>query len=67
MPQRDLRVVATEKVIGSVILTDGEVMLVGAARDVFAQLLSTPQLGVSVGALMRDGWSNGYLYLATES
>jgi hypothetical protein len=60
--RRELRSVRTEEVLGAV--TDGPEPFEGAAADVLSGLRR--QLGDAEAAarVLRDGWSNGYLYLA---
>lgn len=68
MKARELRIVQTEKPIGTVGLDDrGLPFFDGAAADV----LSGARLRAGndkelVASLLVDGWSNGYLYLAPE-
>ena len=64
MPHRELRVVATERVVGLVAIEDQTVRFDGVARQVFSRLRR--DLGDTDAAqrLLNDGWSNGYLYLA---
>lgn len=61
-----LRVVGTEKVVGSVDYTDGVLTLTGAAGQVFAYLRETLGDQVVGEGLTSNGWSNGYLYLFRE-
>jgi hypothetical protein len=64
--RRELRNVRTEARLGSVGLTDeGEAFFTGNAKDVFAAMLKRGKSDEEVvKQLLRDGWSNGYLYLA---
>ncbi len=65
MPRRNLRSVATDKVLGAVIdNADGSFTFDRGAADIFKNFrvrMSDSELGV---LLMADGWSNGYLYLS---
>ena len=65
MPRRNLRSVATDKVLGSVIEnSDGSFTFDRGAADIFKNLrvrMPDSDLGM---LLMADGWSNGYLYLS---
>jgi hypothetical protein len=64
MRRRELRVVATERVVGVVAMTEDGARFEGAAVQVFARLRT--ELGEDEVArrLLDEGWSNGYLYLA---
>lgn len=65
MVRRELRIAATEKVVGYVDLPDdGDPVFDGAAGDVFAGLLRRVGPDRLRDSLIADGWSNGYLYLA---
>lgn len=67
MASRELRVVATEKRVGAVSLVDGEAVFEQAAQTTFAGLRRFYDDDVKlVELLLKDGWSNGYLYLADE-
>lgn len=67
MRTRELRVVESEKPLGTVNLDDdGTLTFTGGAEGVFAGMLR--RQGKALGPeLLNDGWSNGYLYLADES
>lgn len=68
MRSRELRVVATEEPVGRVGFgDDGKPFLDEAAADVLAGLRRRAgDDSQFVEDLLRDGWSNGYLYLAPE-
>ncbi len=62
--RRELRVVDTEKALGSVVYENGTLTWDGPGEFPMPGLrhrLGDQALG---DQLMRDGWSNGYLYLA---
>lgn len=68
MPRRrELRSVDTETVLGAVVVRDdGSVEFDRSAQNVFAPLRRRASDREVAELLMRDGWSNGYLYLADE-
>jgi hypothetical protein len=64
MRRRELRVVATEKVVGAVVAADdGTVAFEEFAGDVFSGLRRRLGDAETARRLLDDGWSNGYLYL----
>jgi hypothetical protein len=65
MASRELRIVDTEKKIGVVSLVDGVAVFEDAAQSTFAGLRRRYNNDVKLAkALLADGWSNGYSYLA---
>jgi hypothetical protein len=66
MSLRELRVTSTQKPIGSVTVINGKLSFQGAAGDVFAGLRTRLGDAKLAAKLTKDGWSNGYLYLADE-
>lgn len=64
--RRELRVVATEAVVGAVEVDDrgGVPTFDGAAGPVFERMREREGAGPLAARLLADGWSNGYLYLA---
>lgn len=64
MTTRELRVVSSDAVVGSV-GWDGDTLTLGeVANDVFAAHRARIPDDVLGPRLIEDGWSNGYLYLA---
>lgn len=67
MRSRELRVVESEKPLGSVGLgDDGQPFFDGAAADVLSGDRRRVGDETLIPRLLADGWSNGYLYLAPE-
>lgn len=64
--RRELRVAANELVVGAVVLDDTGPQFIEYADRTFARLRT--QLGdlETATALLDEGWSNGYIYLADE-
>lgn len=62
--RRELRIVRDDRVVGAVSDDDGEPVFEDAADTVFAHLRQLRGDAVAAAELLRDGWSNGYLYLA---
>lgn len=67
--RRELRIVATEQVVGAVAVADnGTGQFEQSAQRVFAGMRGRAGDDLALAkALIADGWSNGYLYLADAS
>lgn len=61
---RDLINTATEKVEGSVSLTDKKAKFVNGAVDMFRRMRGKLGDEATAKKLLADGWSNGYFYLS---
>jgi hypothetical protein len=65
MARRELRVVATEQKLGAVAIVDGKAVFEEKAQTTFAGLRRRFDDDVKLARLLlKDGWSNGYLYLS---
>ncbi len=65
MVRRELRQVVTDAVLGAVeVGEDGAPVFEGAAGAIFGRLRARRGDVLAATELLRDGWSNGYLYLA---
>lgn len=64
--RRELRIVSTEEVRGAVaVADDGRATFEQSAQRVFAGMRERAKDDDALAqALIEDGWSNGYLYLA---
>lgn len=66
MPKRELRVVGTDVVVGTVDEERGD-RFTGHAVHVFTHMCDRLGADEAARQLIADGWSNGYLYLAEVS
>lgn len=67
MARRELRAVDGDTVLGAVELVDGRATFDRYAEQVFGPLRTRIDHDEELAAgLIRDGWSNGKLYLAPE-
>ena len=64
--RRELRIVRTDEVVGAVSDDGAEPVFEDAAVTVFARLREQRGDALAAAELLRDGWSNGYLYLADD-
>lgn len=67
MERRKLLTVATDKTMGEVVVDNGKISFKGDIEDIFSGLRQ--RLGSDAAlarTLMKDGWSNGYLYLGEK-
>lgn len=62
--RRELRVVATEQVVGFVAVDEDGARFENAAVEVFGHLRAKLGHAEAARQLLAEGWSNGYLYLA---
>lgn len=65
--RRELRSVRTERVVGAVELEGAVARFEGHAGEVLASMRRRFGDRQAAEMVMRDGWSNGYLYFAVVS